>query len=130
MVQEFTYNEMTNNVLVEVFPHYIPEKSRPDLSVYFFAYTIRIHNLGAGPVKLLKRFWIIRDANKHEETVFGEGVVGVQPVILPNDFYEYTSFCPLKTTSGSMRGRFDMIDHEDRPFSVTIPLFFLRADLH
>lgn len=39
----------------------------------------------------------------------GPGVVGETPVLKPGDVYEYTSACPLSTSTGSMKGEFEMI---------------------
>ncbi|MDO8643769.1 MAG: ApaG domain, partial [bacterium] len=37
----------------------------------------------------------------------------------------YTSFCPLKTTSGSMRGTYQMVTDEGESFDATIAPFLL-----
>ncbi|KAK4394699.1 protein ApaG [Sesamum angolense] len=67
-----------------------------------FAYRIRITNNSDRPVQLLRRHWIITDANGKTESVQGVGVIGEQPVILPKTGFEYSSACPLSTSSGRM----------------------------
>jgi len=121
------YSEVTHDILVEVAPVYVPERSNRDLKYYFFAYTIRIENLGTHTVQLLRRHWIIRDGQTHEEHVVGDGVVGEQPVLAPGESFTYTSACPLRTPTGNMRGLYEMIDESRHRFKVAIPVFFLRG---
>ena len=62
------------------------------------------------------------------ENVWGSGVVGEQPTILPGTSFEYSSACPLNTPNGRMEGDFEMI-HIDkvgsRSFNVAIAPFSL-----
>src|SRR3989304_4627064 len=51
----------TQNIEVDVRAAFVPEKSNPEKAYYFFAYTIRITNLGGPPAKLLNRHWVITD---------------------------------------------------------------------
>jgi ApaG protein len=118
----------TRGVRVEVRAEYVPERSSPTDSQYFFAYRIRISNLGDETVQLLSRHWIISDGDGNTEHVKGPGVVGEQPVIEPGEAFEYTSFCPLRTPIGSMQGTYRMVtaggsafDAEIAPFSLAVP---------
>ncbi|KAK8946794.1 hypothetical protein KSP39_PZI006451 [Platanthera zijinensis] len=54
------------------------------------------------PVQLLRRHWIVTDGNEKTENIWGLGVIGEQPVILPNTGFEYSSACPLSTPGGRM----------------------------
>lgn len=118
----------TRGVRVQVKSAYIPERSSPQESRYFFAYKIRISNVGEETVQLISRQWIITDQDGDEETVRGPGVVGEQPVLDPGQSFEYTSFCPLTTPIGSMHGTYQMVtasgesfDAEIAPFSLAVP---------
>ncbi|KAJ1418281.1 UVR domain [Sesbania bispinosa] len=118
----------TSGIRVEVRSAYIEGRSKPSEERYFFAYRIRITNNSNRPVQLLRRHWIITDANGKTENIWGIGVVGEQPAILPRTSYEYSSTCPLKTQNGRMEGDFEMahIDRAgSRPFSVAIAPFSL-----
>lgn len=121
-----TYTGISNDISIEVIPEYIPERSNPSVSYYFYAYTVKIVNNGKKTCQLLNRHWIIRDGNGREEHIQGEGVVGVRPVLTPGKNFQYTSFCPLRTPTGNMRGFYEMVDLEHNKFKVTIPVFFLR----
>ncbi|XP_058192227.1 uncharacterized protein LOC131309635 [Rhododendron vialii] len=92
----------TLGVRVQVRSVYIEGRSQPTKGQYFFAYRIRITNNSDHPVQLLRRHWIITDANGKTENVWGIVVIGEQPVILPNNGFEYSSACPLSTPSGRM----------------------------
>uniref|UniRef100_A0A3Q7J7I4 ApaG domain-containing protein n=1 Tax=Solanum lycopersicum TaxID=4081 RepID=A0A3Q7J7I4_SOLLC len=115
-------------IRVQVRSVYIEGRSQPSKGLYFFAYRIRITNNSDRPVQLLRRHWIITDANGKTENVWGIGVIGEQPVVLPNTTFEYSSACPLGTPSGRMEGDFEM-KHIDkvgsRTFNVSIAPFSL-----
>ncbi|KAK9684746.1 hypothetical protein RND81_10G228900 [Saponaria officinalis] len=120
----------TLGVRVQVRSVYIEGRSQPAKGLYFFAYRIRITNNSDRPVQLLRRHWIITDANGKTENVWGIGVIGEQPVILPRTGFEYSSACPLSTSSGRMEGDFEM-KHIDkagsRTFNVAIAPFSLST---
>jgi ApaG protein len=117
---------VTNNVRVEVESQYAPDHSQPFQSHWFFHYTIRITNEGEETVQLLSRHWIITDATGHVEEVKGPGVVGEQPVLAPGESFQYTSGCPLKTSSGVMRGTYSMVSEGGEHFDVEIAPFALH----
>ncbi|XP_073014992.1 uncharacterized protein [Primulina eburnea] len=120
----------TLGIRIQVRSVYIEGRSQPSKGLYFFAYRIRITNNSDRPVQLLQRHWIITDANGKTENVHGIGVIGEQPVILPNTGFEYSSACPLSTPSGRMEGDFEM-KHIDkvgsRSFNVAIAPFSLST---
>lgn len=123
MVQKVT-NDV--NIVVETF--YQPAQSRPLQSEYLFAYRITIENLGAVPVKLLRRHWHILDSNGDTREVEGEGVVGQQPTIQPGENYQYISSCNLSSDMGKMYGTYLMEDlFTKKKMNVTIPEFQLIA---
>ena len=124
------FETQTHQIRVTVEPLYIPEKSNPEHEVYLFAYRIQIHNLREEPVQLMNRHWIITDAKGAVEEVQGPGVIGQQPVIAPNESFEYSSFCPLNTPTGSMVGEYEMRIKDGATLDVRIPLFQLVAYSH
>ncbi len=108
---------------------YLARESKPEEACYFFGYKIKIENKGATAAQLISRHWIISDAFNHSEEVRGAGVVGLQPKINPGESFEYESFCPLPTTSGAMKGTFQMTDDKGQNFEIQIPEFYLIAPL-
>lgn len=115
----------TRGVRVAVRSQYLPERSNPVQSQYFFAYRIRIANDGPQTVQLVSRHWIITDALGRIEEVRGAGVVGEQPVLEPGEAFEYTSGCPLDTPFGSMRGSYQMVTEGGDEFEAEIAAFRL-----
>ena len=118
---------MQNSIKIQAHPEFLPERSQPDKSYYFFSYNIKIINNSEIGVKLLSRYWHIKDGKGQTEDVHGPGVVGKTPSIKPKDVFEYTSFCPLQTPIGFMEGSYRMISEKGKQFDVAIPRFKLIA---
>jgi ApaG protein len=120
------YFESTQGIDVEVTPEYVADQSDPAASQYIFAYHITITNRGQTEVQLQHRHWIITDGKGEVREVKGPGVVGEQPKLKPGEAHRYSSYCPLPTPTGNMRGSFQMTNTLGAKFDVKIPLFFLR----
>ncbi|MBV8864697.1 MAG: Co2+/Mg2+ efflux protein ApaG [Acidobacteriaceae bacterium] len=116
---------VTRQIRVEVMSRHSPENSRP--GEWVFEYTVRITNLGSQSVQLLSRHWIISDALEQVREIKGPGVIGEQPVLAAGASFKYSSWCPLKTPTGSMRGTYQMIDANRNEFDIEIAPFGLRA---
>ena len=122
-----TSEAVTHSVRVEVQSRYSAEHSQPFLDRWVFQYTVRITNEGHETVKLVSRHWVITDGANHTEEVKGPGVVGEQPVLAPGESFEYSSWCPLKTVTGVMRGTYQMIGESGEQFDAEIAPFGLKA---
>ena len=96
-----------------------------DAGRYVFAYTITIRNPGSVTAQLISRHWIITDAQGLVQEVRGLGVVGAQPVLKPNESFEYTSGTAIATPVGTMRGSYQMRGEDGVEFDATIPEFML-----
>jgi ApaG protein len=118
---------VTNHIRVEVLSQPSPENSRPQQGEWVFQYTVRITNQGSETVQLRSRHWIITDALDHVEEVKGPGVVGEQPVLGPGESFKYSSWCPLKTPMGMMRGTYQMVSASGDHFDIEIAPFALKA---
>jgi ApaG protein len=118
---------VTNSIRVEVMSRHSAENSRPNQGEWVFEYTVRITNQGSETVQLLSRHWIITDASEHVEEVKGPGVVGEQPVLAPGESFKYSSWCPLKTPIGRMRGTYRMTRTGGAQFDAEIAPFALKA---
>lgn len=115
----------TEGIRITVRSTFVPERSNPSGSYWFFAYEVTIENGSDEPAQLLTRHWIITDGDGNVEEVAGEGVVGETPLLEPGDAFTYTSFCPLRTDSGTMHGTYGMVRPDGRAFDVTIAPFTL-----
>ena len=121
-------SKISGGVKVSVETFYQPEFSNPLNSEFMFAYRIVIENNNEFPVKLLTRHWHIFDSNGSMKEVDGEGVVGVQPLIAPQEKYEYMSGCNLKSEIGRMHGTYLMENmNTQQTFRVAIPAFEMQV---
>ena len=119
----------THGVQVTVSTKYHEEHSKPSLNKYVHSYEVTISNFSGLEIQLISRHWIIKDSNGKVREVKGDGVIGLQPVLLPEESHQYTSWCPLSTPVGKMGGKYIMIRKADNSiFEVTIPEFKRVAD--
>ena len=121
------YRTVTRNIEVTVTPRFLSERSSPDNSYFFWAYTINLANLGRETVQLKTRHWRITDAAGRLQEVKGAGVVGEQPVLRPGESFEYTSGVPLATPSGFMTGSYGMVTEAGETFEIDVPAFSLDS---
>src|SRR5580658_1033218 len=104
------YREISNDIQIDVEPTYLPEHSNPKEGLHVFSYRIKITNLSGRPTQLMSRHWVITDGHGNTREVKGPGVVGEQPLLNRGESFEYSSFCPLPTPTGNMRGTYVMAD--------------------
>ena len=117
-----------NNINIKVETTFIKDRSSIEVPIYVFAYNVEIKNTQTVEVQLLSRYWHITDGNRQIEEIRGPGVVGLKPIIQPEEIFQYSSFCPLKTPFGVMHGAFQMKNSAGdyfnalvSPFRLTIP---------
>ena len=127
MKEFFPHSATTRDITVRVSVSYLQEQSEPAKGRWFWAYHIRIENMGAKAVQLVSREWVISDGRGVTHEVRGEGVVGEQPVLEAGGSFDYVSGCPLTTPTGSMEGRYYMVAADGSTFAVDIPRFPLIA---
>jgi ApaG protein len=121
------YRAVTRDIEVVATPRFIAERSSPDNSHFFWAYTISITNRSSETVQLKTRHWRITDANGRRQDVRGAGVVGEEPVLKAGEQFEYTSGVPLQTPSGFMAGSYGMVSASGEHFDIEIPAFSLDS---
>jgi ApaG protein len=112
---------------IQVQVTYVASESRPETDYHFFSYKVQITNKGNTQAQLMSRHWIITDGFGQVEEVRGAGVIGLQPKINPGQSFEYESACPLSTSSGSMKGTYQMLGADGEQFDIEIPEFYLIA---
>ncbi|MEA2569620.1 MAG: hypothetical protein QOI24_1621 [Acidobacteriota bacterium] len=117
----------TRGIRIAVESFYVEERSEPRESYFFFAYRVRITNAGQEPAQLMSREWVITDSDGNVERVEGPGVVGEKPLLAPGEAFEYTSFCPLRTSMGSMEGGYTMRTESGETFLARIDPFTLAV---
>ena len=122
-----TSDTTTRGIRIEIHSEFLAERSSPREEQYLFQYHVRISNVGTETAQLVSREWIITNADGEVERVKGPGVVGEKPVLAPGAHFEYTSFCPLKTSVGSMQGSYQMVTQDGTTFDAAISAFTLAV---
>ncbi len=121
------YTKTTNQIRVGVDVVFLEEQSKPHEHYYLWAYRVKLENQSDKSVRLTSRYWQITDAFGRRQEVFGEGVIGQTPLIVPQESFEYTSGTPLITPSGIMVGKYLMQTVDGEEFTVDIPAFSLDS---
>ena len=116
---------LTNGIRISVQTQYLENESEPKQDKFVFAYQITIANEGDDDAQLLTRHWVIQDATNHVDEVIGEGVIGQTPVLTPGNAFVYTSYCPLRTEWGIMKGTYGMTRPDGEHFEAEIAPFVL-----
>jgi ApaG protein len=115
----------TQPIRVDVQTSYVSDQSDPGAQRYVFSYTITILNEGSEPARLLRRHWLITDANGKVQEVRGDGVVGEQPHLQPGQGFRYSSGAILETPVGTMQGSYQMETDQGQRFDAPIAPFRL-----
>lgn len=116
---------MSHRIRVDVETSYLPEQSDPDGRRFAFAYTITIRNEGESPARLMRRHWLITDADGKVQEVHGDGVVGEQPHLQPGQGFRYSSGAIIETPVGAMQGSYSMQGDDGACFDAPIAPFRL-----
>lgn len=121
------YQVITNGIKISARPEFVNSQNASFGNLYIWTYDIRIENHSDQKVQLMHRNWKIIDEMGGVQEVDGEGVVGKQPEILPQRFFEYSSGVHLNYPSGIMSGSYKMKNEKGEEFQVEIPKFSLDA---
>ena len=120
-------DEKQYDISISAETQYVNDQSFPEQERYVFAYTITITNNGSMPATLLRRHWLITDANCKVQEVQGDGVIGEQPYLQPGESFQYTSAAVLETPVGCMQGKYEMVADDGKDFDAQIPIFNLAT---
>ena len=120
-------DEEQYNISISTETQYVNDQSLPEQERYVFAYTITITNKGSMAATLLRRHWLITDANCKVQEVQGDGVIGEQPYLQPGESFQYTSAAILETPVGCMQGKYEMMADDGMDFDAQIPVFNLST---
>jgi len=120
-------DEKQYDINISAKTQYVNDQSLPEQERYVFAYTITITNNGSMAATLMRRHWLITDANCKVQEVQGDGVIGEQPYLQPGESFQYTSAAVLETPVGCMQGKYEMIADDGMDFDAPIPVFNLST---
>ena len=117
----------THGIRIQVLPRYLPDHTDSEENRFVFSYRITITNNSDHWVKLVRRHWIIINADGQRSEVKGSGVVGFQPELDPGESHEYESLCPIDTDWGTMEGSYEMQDDKGNLLDIKIGRFYLAV---
>src|SRR5699024_6696886 len=118
---------ISHGIRVAVQPTY-RGKFKDNASVSAFSYAVTIENNSKNSVQLLSRYWIIKDWLHPIESVEGDGVVGVTPILHPGTKYIYRSNTALRSGIGAMKGHYTLRNLDtNNLIKVGIPCFQLMS---
>ena len=112
---------------VSVQTAFLPDQSNVDENRFAFSYTVSITNTGKIAAQLISRHWIITDDKGKVNEVKGLGVIGAQPLLQPNEQFEYSSGTLLNTSAGSMHGTYQIVAVDGTQFEAIIAPFTLAV---
>ena len=127
---EVPYCAVTYDIEVQVAPMYLPDDSAPESGLHVFFYAMRILNHGNMAVAVQSRHFIIRDGNGIERSLEDAGMRGKPVWIEAGEGETFSSYCPLPTTCGSMRGFLWVEFSDGTEARVEVPVFFFRYQDH
>ena len=129
MIQKGLYSSFaeTHDIHVTVHSKFDPSVSNLSEGQYCYVYHVTIQNKGQVPVTLMNRYWHITDGLGRIQEVRGEGVIGKRPTLNPGDKHQYSSFCPLETQYGVMKGHYEMVTDEGETVFVEVAPFRLAV---
>lgn len=124
------FSKITSNIKVSVVPEYDSKNSYPSENRYVFKYNIVIENKGDFPVKVLKRKWLIFDVGFGYTEIVGDGVIGLTPLIEPDENFAYFSNVMLRSGVGNMSGKYLVRNEQTKEnFEIDIPKFNLLSEV-
>lgn len=124
------YTKTTDGITINVRPEYDIKNSFPSENRFVFKYSIEIINNSDTPIKIVSRKWLVYDVGFGFSEISGAGVVGLTPVIQPNESFSYFSNVVLRSGVGTMNGLYYSTDvFEQNKSEIIIPKFYLMANV-
>ncbi|HCF78523.1 MAG TPA: Co2+/Mg2+ efflux protein ApaG [Glaciecola sp.] len=119
--------QTTSDIVIEVNTQFIGQHTGDNVIRYAFSYHVTMTNIGLEPLQLRNRYWLITDGNGDTQEVSGAGVVGEEPIITPDESFEYHSGAVLDTPVGSMQGHYEFESKDGTLFKAPINVFSLAV---
>lgn len=119
--------ETVNNygISISVVPQFVAEQSKPDENLFVHSYSVTIKNNSDKDIQLVNRHWRVYSAGVQIADVKGEGVIGQQPLIRPEEEFAYSSWTLVRDAFGTMKGAYTFYREDGKFFDVDIPEFQL-----
>lgn len=81
-------------------------------------------------MKVLKRKWLIFDVGFGYTEIVGDGIIGLTPLIEPDENFAYFSNVMLRSGVGNMSGKYLVRNEQTKEnFEIDIPKFNLLSEV-
>lgn len=122
-----TYATTKRDIAVTVRPIYLDEPSDFLKRQFTFGYAVSIENTGSEEVQLLRRRWIIREADGSRQDLEGDAELPGHPVIQPGEAHVHDGSCTITSFNGTVEGNYLVQRADGEQFRVPVPSFHLHA---
>lgn len=122
-----TYASTTRRITVTVRPIYLDEPSNFLKRQFTFRYAVCIENSGGTQVQLLRRRWIIHEADGRRQDLEGDDTLRSHPVLEPGEVHVHDGACTIASFDGTVRGNYLVQRADGEQFRVSVPSFPLHA---
>ncbi len=120
-----TYSQTSQEVRVTVLPEYVEGGQSPVGRGFAFSYHVTIENFKDHQITLVDRHWLIFSGGVLFDEVRGAGVVGLKPVIMPGESFQYSSWAVINDPVGHMSGSYGIVLASGAVSRIEIPEFHL-----
>ena len=113
----------TDGIMVSAGPVLVDENTEND---YMWGYYLCIENNTASRIRLVRKDWNITDDKGNRYNDCSAGFKGELPELEPGEYFEYTSYAPLKSQNAVFYGSCK-VQSEGINRNVKVPTFSLSA---
>ena len=117
--------DLNDHITIDVNSYFFEQREEGNETFFLFGYDIKVTNHSDIVIKILRRHWFITDSNGEQVEVEGEGVIGLQPEIASQGYFEYSSGSQLPTPVGTMHGTYTIETADGQQFKAIIKPFRL-----
>lgn len=122
-----SYATTKRDIAVTVRPIYLDEPTNFLKRQFTFGYAVTIENTGSSDVQLLRRRWIICEADGSRQDLEGDAELRGHPVIAPGETHRHDGSCTITSFNGTVEGNYLVQRSDGEQFRVPLPSFHLHA---
>lgn len=122
-----SYASTTQDITVTVRPIYLDGPSDVVQCRFKFGYAVSIENDGPDDVQLLRRRWVIQEADGSRQDLEGDTALPGHPVVGPGERHVHDGSCTLTSFDGRVTGNYLVQRTGGDQFRASVPSFPLHA---
>ncbi len=122
-----TYAATKRDIEITVRPIYLDEPTDFLKRQFTFGYVVSIANTGSTEVQLLRRRWVVREADGSRQDLEGDSELQGHPVIAPGEAHVHDGACTITSFNGTVEGNYLVQRSDGEQFRAPVPSFHLHA---